>query len=318
MSGDYARNEPDFQNGTGANLEIMEASAALPWLLWTVLDSLEQAYAREGAGQYGMPPLDLWANLLRAIDESGIERSELPAVLRLSKRAVRTRIAAAVRRGWIEERKFGRGRAEVWLTAEGSTIAGRWNSLEKSAETAWCKHAGADRADRLRTALKATLAALPLEYSHYPARYGAADASVTGGNGIEWKAVSRESGDTISRLCLSALTSQVLVAFAMAYEERSPVALSVSASVIGRIPQEGRRLQELGHPVDVSAMLRHGFMRIRDDHGREIVYLTSKGLAVSAAYEERIRSVELEWSERSGAAAAETLRSALEDVVKTD
>lgn len=296
----------------------MERSASLPSLLWTVLDTLEHAYVRAGAGHYGMPPLDLWANLLRAIDESGIERSDLPAVLRLSKRAVRTRIATSVRRGWIEERKAGRGRAEVRLTAQGSTIAARWKSLERSAETAWCKHTGAARADRLRTALKATVAALPLEHPHYPARYGAADASVTGGNGADWKAISRESGDTISGRCLCALTSQTWVAFAMAYEERSPVALSVSASVIRRIPPEGRPLQGLGHSIDVSALLRHGFMRIRSDHGREIVYLTSKGIAVRAAHEERIRSVESEWSERFGAVCIGALRSALEDVVKTE
>ncbi len=300
------------------NPEIMEVSASLPSLLGTVLDSLEQAYAVKGAGRDGMPTLDLWANLLRAIDKSGIERSGLPAVLRLSKRAVRTRIETAVRRGWIQERNFGRGRGEVQFTARGSTVAVGWNSLEKAAETAWCKHTGADRADNLRTALQATVAALPLEHPHYPARYGAADASVTGGNGADWRAVARESGDTVSGLCLSALTSQALVAFAMAYEERSPIALSVSASVIRGIPQGGRPLQGLGHLVDLSAMVRHGFMGVRGDHGREIVYLTSKGLAVSASYEERIRSVELEWSERLGAVSVGGLRSALEEVVKAE
>ena len=126
--------------------------------------------------------------------------------------------------------------------------------MERSAETAWRTHAGADRADRLRTALKSTVAALPLEYAHYPARYGAADASVTGGNGVDWKPVSRGSGDTASGLCLSALTSQALVAFAIAYEERSPVALSLSASVIRRIPHEAMPLQGLDHAVDVSAL----------------------------------------------------------------
>ncbi len=296
----------------------MEPSASLPSLFWTVLHSLEQAYAVEGAGRDGMPTLDLWANLLRAIDESGIERSELPAVLRLSKRAVRTRIAAAVRRGWIEERKVGKAKAEVHLTARGATVAGRWKSLEEAAERAWYKHTGADRYENLRTALRGTVAALPLEYPHYPARYGPADASVTGGNGADWTAVPRESGNTVSGLCLSALTSQALVAFCMAYEERSPTALSVSASVIRRIPREGIPLLGLGHPVDVSAMVRHGFIGVRGDHGSEIVYLTSKGLAVSASYEERIRSVELEWSERFGTVSVGGLRSALEEVVETE
>jgi hypothetical protein len=292
----------------------MYPSAALPSLLWTVLSGLEQAHVREGSSRLGTPPLDLWANLLRAIGRSGIEQSELPAVLRLSKRAVRTRISTAVRHGWIEELKLGRGRAAVRLTAQGSAIAARWKRVERSAERAWCEHVGVDRAGRLRVVLKKIVAALPLEHPHYPASYGAADASITGGNGVDWKAVPRGRGDTVSGLSLSALTSQALVAFAMDYEERSPVALSVSVSVIGRIPAEGRRLRELGRSVDVSALLRHGFLRVSGDRGTDLVYLTPRGLDVSVAHDERIHSVELEWSNRFGAASIGTLRSVLEDV----
>ena len=40
----------------------------------------------------------------------------------------------------------------------------------------------------------------------------------------------REGGDTVSHLPLSALVSEALVAFAMDYEEESPVALSLSTT----------------------------------------------------------------------------------------
>lgn len=271
----------------------------------------------------GMPTLDLWANLLRAIgqagidrsgtERSGIERSDLPEVLRLSKRAVRTRLATAARHGWIEERKLGRGRATVQLTERGSDVAARWKLIEASAEKAWCEQAGPERADRLGAALRKVVAALPLEHPHYPASYGAADASITGGNGVDWKAVPRLRSNTVSDLALSALVSQVLVAFAMEYEERSPVALSLSTSVIARIPAEGRPLRGMGHSGGVSALVRHGFLRVGSDHGKELVYLTPKGHAVSAAHDERIHAIEMEWNNRFGAESMAELRSALEE-----
>jgi len=57
----------------------------------------------------------------------------------------------------------------------------------------------------LRNSLEEVVAAIPLEHPHYPASYAAADASITGGNGLDWKAVSRGDGDTVSSLPRSAL-----------------------------------------------------------------------------------------------------------------
>lgn len=293
------------------SLIVMCPYATLPSLLWGVLDQLELAYAREGGGRIGVP-LDLWANLLRVVSKSGVACSDLPAALRLSRRAVRTLVSTAIRRGWIEERKLGRGRAEVRLTGRGSVVAARSKEMETSAEKAWYEQVGADRANRLRAALETIVAGLPLEHPHYPARYGAADASITGGNGIDWKAVPRTCA-IVSGLSLSALVSQTLVAFAMGYERRSPVALSVSASVIRRIPVEGRSLKGLGHSVDVSSLLRHGFLRLDPGKG-DTVWLTPMGLAVSSAHDGWIDSVELDWGQKYGSKSIAKLRSTLESV----
>ena len=85
----------------------MTASSRLPSLLWNVIGGIEQEYANEGAGKASLPPLDIWANLLRAVSQAGTEFRELPATLRLSKRAVRTRMSTALRHGWVEDLELG-------------------------------------------------------------------------------------------------------------------------------------------------------------------------------------------------------------------
>jgi hypothetical protein len=103
----------------------MTVSSPLPSVLHAVLHGLERAYIEEGAWSPPDPSLDLWANLLRAVDPAGINRRELPAILRLSKRAVRTRVSTAVRHGWVEEVKTDRSEGIVRLTFRGSEVAAR-------------------------------------------------------------------------------------------------------------------------------------------------------------------------------------------------
>jgi len=286
----------------------------LPSLLWNVLEALEGAYATEGAGRGQMPSLDLWANLLRVLDEAGVDAARLPAMLRLSNRGVRTRLSLAVRRGWVEERRAGRRMATVHLTARGAIVAGRWRLIEGAAEETWRARVGVERVPRLRAALEKAVSALPLEHPHYPASYGPADASITGGNGQDWKAVPREAGDTVSQLPVSALVSQLLVAFAMKYEEKGPAAFSLAAGVLTRLPDNGRPARELGNRVGLSALARHGFVRVTGSGEGEVVALTTKGRAVAEGHEERLRAVERDWRGMMGDGTVRALRGALYDL----
>jgi hypothetical protein len=228
---------------------------------------------------------------------------------------VRTRLSTARRHGWIEEQKLGRGRTAVRLTARGLDVATRWKTLAVAAEADWRKQAGGNDSDRLRDSLQELVAALPLEHPHYPAGYGPADASITGGNGVDWKPVPRSSRDSVSDLSLAALISQLLVAFAIDYEQKSPVALSLSMSIVMRIPADGRPLRGMGHSAGVSALVRHGFLRLGDAQGETRVHLTPRGNAVQAAHEKRIQEVETEWSHRFGAESIASLRLSLENVL---
>ncbi len=291
----------------------MTVSSRLPSLLHAALRGMERTYTEEGAGKPPVPPLDLWANLLRAVDPAGIDCRELPSILRLSKRAVRTRVSAAVRRGWIEELKDCRSKGIVRLTSRGTEVAARWRGLQQTAEDMWQARVGLPLSNKLRTSLEDLVAAFPLEHPHYPASYGPADASITGGNGVDWKPVHRTGANTVSDLPLSALVSQALVAFAMQYEELSPVALSLSTTVIRQIPPEGRPLHELGRSPGVSALIRHGFVRASGPGGRETAWLTERGLEVHRVYEKRIHTAETSWHQKFGKDRVTALAWALEE-----
>ncbi len=103
---------------------------------------------------------------------------------------------------------------------------------------------------------------------------------------------SRNGGDSqASYLPLSALLSQALVNFAMRYEEKSPVALSLTIAVIRRIPRDGRRCTELATRLGIPPLRRHGFVRVTGAAGGQVIPLTLKGAAVSDVHEERLRSV---------------------------
>lgn len=291
-------------------------AGTLPSLLGSVLGELDRAYARRGAGAGRMPSLDLWGNLLRAIDTAGVDPRNLPAALRLSKRAVRSRLAAAVRQGWIEETAAEAGCARIRLTKEASAAAARWPRLAETAERDWRAGGGAGRCDALRAAVEVLVGRLPLEHPHYPASYGAVDQSITGGNGTDWRPVFRARGDTVSGLSLVALISQALVAFSMDYEKTSPVPLALAASVMRQIPAAGEVRRKLANPVAVSTLVRHGFLRVRRDSGGEWIGLTAKGAAVKSAHPARIRAVEAEWRNRFGAQCVIALRQALLGVAR--
>jgi hypothetical protein len=186
--------------------------------------------------------------------------------------------------------------------------------LQGSAEERWRREIGVSQVDRLRTCLEQIVAALPLEHPHYPAGYGAADASITGGNGQDWQPVPLGNGDTVSDLTHSALVSQAWIAFAMNYEEKSPVALPLSGMVIRLIPPEGYPRQGLGNSTGISALVRHGFLRVSGNAGREILHLTPKGASVSYAYDGRIQAVETKWRTAFGDASIALLRRVLEEV----
>lgn len=160
----------------------MARSATLPALLAGVLRTLERSYIEKLGGR-SAPSLDLWANFLRVVDHTGVECSQLPATVRLSKRAVQSRLSAAVRQGWAVRVTAGPHHDCMRLTRRGAEAAALWKSAQHEAEADWRERMGAPLVDKLWAALESLVYQLPLEHPHYPAGYGAADARITGGGG---------------------------------------------------------------------------------------------------------------------------------------
>jgi hypothetical protein len=122
--------------------------------------------------------------MLRAVGESGAERSQLRELLRLSKRAVRSNVALAERRGWAREvvaergkvrielggspgglsalvrhgflRSEGRpGQAVLLLTAKGQQAADAYQGHVAAVEEAWSSELGVAVVRKVRQALEA-------------------------------------------------------------------------------------------------------------------------------------------------------------------
>jgi hypothetical protein len=288
---------------------------SLPILLWRVLGGLEQAHRDHGAGAGALPSLEVWSNLLRRLDAEGVPSRDLPGLLCLSKRALRSHLSLAQRRGWVEEVSLAAKRPGVRLTDAGEAVRRRWPKVRQAAEQTWADGAGAGPADGLRPALVDLVGGLALEHPHYPASYGAADARVSGGHGQDWKPVPRGAGDTASDLPLSALVSEALMDFALEYEERADVALSVALLALTHIPDRGRPARGLGIPAGwLSALVRHGVLHADQRPEGVWLTLTADGERLAGAHEHHVRAVEEFWRQRYGAKVVDGVRSALASV----
>ena len=245
-----------------------------------LLSAAAADFDREYAAAGGPPPsLELYANLLRVVPDDGIEQNELPALARLSKRAVKWNAGLAQRVGLVVL-----GGKRVELTEAGRSARDGAVRCMEAAEAAWRKRFGDEIVARLRASLEALVSRFDLELPHHPAGYGPADSSVTGGvamrwgrrhalrvkglpgmefdaeaehaaaeawekesggrlyvrePGQDWRPVARGEADTVSGLPLYALLSQSLMAFAIDYEGCGGLALARSGNVLRLIPDDG-------------------------------------------------------------------------------
>lgn len=206
-------------------------------------------------------------------------------------------------------------------------------------ERRWCRRVGADPAV-LAEALAAAVAQLDLEWPHYPISYGG-DLSVTGGrfragepgpprvpaHGQDWAPVVRRRGDTVSELPLTALLSQLLVAFFSDYEQAcgdSPVIAEALVRGFGTgaaVPMS--RLPAVlgvngGGSGGGPGLERHGIVSVRPDPSDQrtrIAHLTRLGQRIRDRYAMSAAAVESEWTARFGGRGIGAIRGVLEAVL---
>jgi hypothetical protein len=279
----------------------------------------------------------MWFGLLRTIPSGGVEQRELPALSRLSKRAVRQMVGAATRLGWIETLSGAGQHATLGLTPFGQEAATRWAKMSDVAERRWSTRVDAEGA-ALRAALARLVGQFDLELPHYPISYGSADFSVTGGSfrsgqlgppripahGQDWAPVVRADGDTTTGLGLTALLSRLLVAFAIDYTEAGGAALVIVEGLVRGFGTKNTVPMKKLPPVlgvnglGKSALERHGVVSIGPDpnnaRGR-LAHLSTLGQRVRDQYDGVVHDVESDWADRFGRSNVATIRHTLETML---
>ena len=282
-----------------------------------------------------MPSVPMWFGLLRAIPARGtVGQGELPALTRLSKRAVRQLVGAATRSGWVELVSGKGALATFGLTPSGTEATAAWTALVGTTEARWSRRVGAEP-DAVQSALAALVRQLDLELPHFPISYGSADFSVTGGqfrpaepgppripaHGQDWAPVVRGDGDTVSALSLTPLLSQLLVAFTVDYAASAGAALIVADGLYRGFGQENAvPMRNLPGILGVngggkSGLERHGVLSVRPDTGDgrvNVAHLSTIGQRVRDDYPVIVGTIESDWARRYGSSALSTVRDTLE------
>lgn len=295
----------------------------LSGLLARALGDLTAELALAGAGHEGMPSAPMWFGFLRTVRPSGVGGKELPALTRLSKRAVRQLVGATTRGGWVDGLSGTGVHTMFGPTDAGRAAADFWMAISDSTERHWCSRVGADRA-ALKAALAAVVGQLDLEWPHYPISYGVGDLRVTGGRfrparagppriparGQDWVPVIRGRDDTVSALTLTALLSQLLIAFTAEYEEASGVLSLVEAEglVRGFGSDNAAPMKDLPPVLGVngsgrSGLERHRIVSVRSsltDTPIKIAHLTARGQSVRNRYVGLVATIESDWQTRFG------------------
>ncbi len=300
-------------------------------LLSRVLASLVTEVEEAAGVGTNMPSLAVWSNVLRCVNEGGsdgLDERRLPEAARISSRLATAAVTGAARRGWIsaEAGTAGGKSRHLQLTDVGQSAALRWPERLAALDAAW-------GGEPLRVALEGLVGKLPLELSHMPTSYGAADPSAIGGpfvqnhkrtdgvpaHGKDWKPVPRGEGDSVSELPLTALLSQALMAFTIHYEDRFPWPLANTATVLRHIGAEPRPLSELPDDHGItgngkSLLERHLIVNVTKDASdphNKLVSLTDRGLTVMTHHPRRLEAVHAEWRERFGDSLIAGLRDEL-------
>lgn len=287
------------------------------------------AEARAGVGP-AVASLAVWSNVLRCVAaQPGLGEKTLAAEARISKRLAVAAVTGATRRGWISAEAAGGKNRRLSLAAPGKAAADLWPDILAGVDSEWA-------AAPVRSALEQLVPQFRFELSHYPASYGTADPSATGGcfmymrarkddlpaHGVDWKPVTRSAdGGDVASLPVTALLSQALMAFTIDYEDNFPWPLASTLNVLTNIG-DGCRLSELpdGHGITAtgkSLLERHLIVDVTPIGGSKPkdfeVKPSLRGKQVLEHHPTRLAAVEKDWDERYGS-VAQQLRSALEPI----
>ena len=266
--------------------------------------------------------LVMWSNFLRFVGDA-ITVSELPDAAGLPKSRVLSTLGGMERWGYVfvgpqagaKRDGYGsaRGLRSDWVVRP--TPAGRaaeeiWPPLLGEIERRWEERFGGDAVEELRGSLRAFVDRLDVELPEYLPIVGSADGMVAGVS-------ARERRETPSGLHLTALLSQVLLAYAIDFERESEVSLPLSANFLRVLDERGVAVGDLplaaGVPKEavsmaLSFLVKTGYVVVET----KVARLTTKGLEARKRSRPLHDEVERGWEQRFGDDALRGLRASLE------
>ena len=131
----------------------------------------------------------------------------------------------------------------------------------------------------------------------------------------------------VNDLPLPSLISKPLLAFALEFENESPISLAICANVIRVLTSQGVRVRDLPTLSGVSkesiamafGILREARLAVIEKESRQgpwqIARLTERGLAIQRSYPALLAEIERYWESRFGKQAIQNLRTAAETIV---
>jgi hypothetical protein len=291
-----------------------------------VLIGLSKDYGRRTDG----PPLPLWSNFLRVVPDGGLKKVDAARAARVSRRAMAAIMTGAEGCGLASiEQGAKRGGAVVTLTAVGRRARDHGRAKLLLTEAEWLSTLG-EAAAGLGDVVRAQVRQLELELPYFPLGYGPVDDSMTGGgsrpgdpgpprippHGQDWIPVVKEGGSTVEGVPLTALLSQILVAFAIDFEQANA---SLPTTVVWQaFPDSGVLASELpdGCP-NPAGWERHGVATVHPTPLKKnsVIKLTAPARAARDRYLPRTAAIEEVWRHQFGDKHVATLREHLQTVV---
>jgi DNA-binding MarR family transcriptional regulator len=299
--------------------------------------------------------LAMWLNCLRYVDAAGVSVRELTRLARTG-----SNLEGMRRWGYLTIDNLGvrtssrqpKPDAILRATSHGLRARQAWAPLPGEIEQRWAQRFGAAEVGRLREALAGIAgqldAGLPdcmpiLGYGlwsaapagnhsagdhsagdHSAGDHSAGDHSAGDHSAGDHSAGDHSAGGPPGEAGLCALLARVLLAFAIDFEQDSPVSLMISANLLRVLGAGQVRVRELPQRSGLSKeaiAMGLGILRTRGlateqadpGGGRwKVAALTDAGRRAALAGRRRISEIEESWQARFGQAAVGELRQALE------
>jgi DNA-binding MarR family transcriptional regulator len=278
------------------------------------------------AGSRGGPWLVsqvMWSNFMRFVGEEGVSVSELRALAGVPKEAIDSQLTR-MEKWWgyvVVEPDPADGRPKPprrdWIvrpSRAGLRAREVWQPLPDMIEQRWQERFAAGQIGRLTESLQSLVSQLDFELPHYLPMGGTATPRVE----------DRATADIAPPIGLSALLSQVLLAFTIDFENESALSLAISANALRVLTEQGVRVRDLpllagvskeAVALSVGILESRGYAVIGPDPAAsrvKLARLTPKGRRAQDAYHALVGTIEERWQARFGMDTIRRLRESLE------